>query len=244
MLTNPMKPQKLEISDSESSENEETVSKLDQAILVAAKANRLEDVEKCLQEGADVHCAGEDGWTPLMWSASNGNEEVARVLIHHGALVPYTRGGILGHQATEEETFVKPMDYHKAGKQSPLLWAAYKGHYSLVQLFINLGCSPLETDIHGNSAIHQAAAGGHIAILELLVNKGIDFAITNARGHTALELATDPATIAFIMKALNTNKCTSCTSDFNFKNLRFFCSSSKKFFCKDCSVVTMEYHNW
>ena len=136
------------------------------------------------------------------------------------------------------------MDYKKEGKQSPLLWAAYKGHYSLVQLFVKLGCSPLDRDIHGNSAIHQASAGGHIDILELFVNKGIDFDTTNARGHTALDIATDPPTIAFIKNAINTRKCTTCKSKFHFKNLRFFCNSGKKFYCKNCSIITMEYGNW
>lgn len=76
------------------------------------------------------------------------------------------------------------------------------------------------------------------------MNKGIDFEARNARGHTALELATDPETKKFITNALNTRKCEACGSAFSFRNVRFFCNSGRRFYCKQCSIVTMEYHTW
>jgi len=216
---------------------------------MAAKANRIQDVQTCLNSGALVFYAEEDNWPPLMWAVSNGNEAIARLLIRYGALDQYlypqqTEEVSVKKDEEEEGPYTKPTNFAKLGRQTPLLWAAYKGHYSLVQLLINLGCSALEYDIHGNNAIHQAAAGGHISILELFINKGIDFEVTNARGHTALDLATDPATKMFISKALNAAKCESCRSKFSFKNIRFFCNSGRKFYCKDCSITTIEYHTW
>ena len=43
--------------------------------------------------------------------------------------------------------------------------------------------SPLDIDIHGNTAVHQAAASVDIKVLECFLSRGVDVDIKNARGH-------------------------------------------------------------
>lgn len=52
--------------------------------------------------------------------------------------------------------------------------------------------SPLDIDMHGNSAVHQAAASGSKKVLECFLSRGVDVDIRNARGHTPFDLATAP----------------------------------------------------
>lgn len=51
--------------------------------------------------------------------------------------------------------------------------------------------SPLDIDMHGNTAVHQAAASGNKKVLECFMSRGVDVDIKNARGHTPLDLSTD-----------------------------------------------------
>jgi len=50
--------------------------------------------------------------------------------------------------------------------------------------------SPLDIDMHGNTAVHQAAASGEKKVLECFLSRGVDVDVKNARGHTPLDLAT------------------------------------------------------
>ena len=111
-----------------------------------------------------------DGWNPLLWASSNGNEEIVRMLIKHNACVPYlnqnqedmtaspekTNANMSGGGGFDEEydPFVKPKDAKKVGKYTPLHWASYKGHFKVVWLLLKEKLSPLDIDMHGNTAVH------------------------------------------------------------------------------------------
>lgn len=62
-----------------------------------------------------------------------------------------------------------------------------------------------------------------------------------------MDLVTEPSTKNLIRKAINTKKCENkdCSSKFDFKNIRFYCSQSQKFFCKKCvSSEKWVYEKW
>lgn len=73
---------------------------------------------------------------------------------------------------------------------------------------------------------------------------GVDVDVKNARLHTPMDLATEPLTKALINKATKTKNCESCKAKFDFKNIRFYCSASQKFFCKNCSSTGWVHENW
>jgi len=70
---------------------------------------------------------------------------------------------------------------------------------------------------------------------------GIDIDLKNARGHTPLDLATDPDCKRLINDALKTSNCVNCQSEFDFKNLRYLCLTSGRFFCSNCSNTSWDY---
>ena len=136
----------------------------------------------------------------------------------------------------EYDPFVKPKDAKKVGKYTPLHWASYKGHFKVVWLLLKEKLSPLDIDMHGNTAVHQAAASGKKRVLECFLSRGVDVDVKNARGHTPLDLATAPEVKQLILSAMNTKRCNICKSKFDFKNIRYYCESCSKFFCSKCST--------
>lgn len=96
--------------------------------------------------------------------------------------------------------------------------------------------SPLDIDMHGNTAVHQAAACEDKKVIECFLSKGVDVDVKNARGHTPLDLATNPEVKQLILKAMNTKNCVICYSKFDFKNIRYYCESCKRFLCINCST--------
>ena len=142
------------------------------------------------------------------------------------------------------DPFIKPKDARKVGKYTPLHWASYKGFYKIVWILLKIGMSPLDIDMYGNSAVHQAAASGNLKVLQCYLARGVDVDMKNARGHSPLELTTEPETKKLISQATKTEKCESCKSKFDFKNIRYYCEISKKFYCKNCSYTTWVYEHW
>jgi ankyrin repeat protein len=188
-----------------------------------------------------------DGWNPLLWAACNGNEEIVRILLARNAHLPYLpkqkdSQQEVAQESTEAEEdhdpFQKPKDARKEGKYTPLHWASYKGYFKLVWVLLKIGISPLEIDMYGNTCVHQAAASGNLKILKTYLSRGVDVDIKNARGHSPLDLTTEPNTKQLILTAYKTKACQNpdCKSKFDFKNIRYFCEASAKFFCKKCSI--------
>lgn len=64
--------------------------------------------------------------------------------------------------------------------------------------------TPLDIDMHGNTAVHQAAASGKKKVLECFLSRGVDVDIKNARGHSPMDLATQQEVKELISKAINT----------------------------------------
>ena len=67
----------------------------------------------------------------------------------------------------------------------------------------------------------------------------------NSRGHTPLDLVTEKSTKELILLATKTKACENrdCRSKFDFKNIRFYCEVSKKFFCKLHSITMWVFEN-
>jgi hypothetical protein len=105
--------------------------------------------------------------------------------------------------------------------------------------------SPLDIDMHGNTAVHQAAASGSKKVLECFLSRGVDVEIKNARGHSPLDLATQSEVKDLILKATSTKNCANkaCKSKFDFKNIRYYCESCKQFFCIKCSKSLWVFEN-
>lgn len=79
------------LEDEEENEEEEeeiTQDQLDEGLLKACKDDNVEEAQFYLSKHASPTIEKE-GWNPLLWAASNGNEDIVRLLIKAGACSPY-----------------------------------------------------------------------------------------------------------------------------------------------------------
>jgi ankyrin repeat protein len=117
---------------------------LDEALVWAAKADRVEAIDRLVELGASVEADPYRG-TPLAWAAANGRVAAIRRLIELGA-DPNGRG-----------TFGGPT--HGEGVP-PLHLAAQSGHEEVVDLLLELGADPTIRDrLYDGTAAGWAAHG-------------------------------------------------------------------------------------
>lgn len=140
-------------SDSEAEEG--TVlsqEELDSKLLAAVKENNYEEVEEMLFKQANA-AVEKDGWNPLLLAASNGNEDIVRLLLKKNAHLGYkNKHADIDSQEKkssdqeQKDPFVKPKDASKVGKLTPLHLASYKGHIKVVWLLLKNELSALDID--------------------------------------------------------------------------------------------------
>ncbi|MDD5181510.1 MAG: ankyrin repeat domain-containing protein [Gallionellaceae bacterium] len=139
-----------------------------QGLLKSVEAEDRAAVVLFMSCGVDVNTSDERGWTPLMISSFNGNEEVAELLIRNGADVHTKDNGGYG----------------------PMHWAAYNGYYKVIRLLLEKKADPNGRSNFGWTPLMQAATRGHLIAAGQLISGGADVNLTSKDGWTALHKAT------------------------------------------------------
>jgi len=100
---------------------------------------------------SDINEEGYLGCTPLSWAAYNGHEEVVKMLLARGEVVP-----------------------DKANKlgRTPLLDAARNGHEEVVKLFLGREeVNPNTLDEGGETSLFNAVVSGHEGVVKILLGR-------------------------------------------------------------------------
>ncbi|CAJ1380292.1 unnamed protein product [Effrenium voratum] len=216
-------------AEDEEAEGEQADGTLDPDLLAACIRNDTEAAKRLIEQGANPCCEDQRQWSPLIWAASHGNEDLTRLLIKHNAAEVYKY---------DETTKAKK-------KHSPLHWAAFKGHLKVLWLLMappqNL--SHHERDAIGNTPLHQAAAGGNLECAKCLMAQGCDVLAKNDRGHTPFALCTDPEVQQLLQNAMNATACKASGKQFSSTVLRYLCSWSLDVFCEKEVTQTFVYEH-
>jgi hypothetical protein len=77
-----------EEGEEEDQEEEMSQEQLDDNLLKSCKDNNNEDAAMWLSKHASP-TVEKEGWNPLLWASSHGNEVLLRLLIKHNACAPY-----------------------------------------------------------------------------------------------------------------------------------------------------------
>jgi ankyrin repeat protein len=126
---------------------------LDEALVWAAKAGRVEAVRLLVELGAGVDADPYRG-TPLAWAAVNGRVDAVRTLVELGA-DPDRRGTFGGLTHGQGVTAIQ--------------LAAQAGRREAVVALLDLGADPLIRDeLHGGTAHGWARSGGHDELAAIL----------------------------------------------------------------------------
>lgn len=172
-----------------------------QDFLKAADANNRTAVGLYLSAGFPVDLADERGWTPLMISSFNGNEEIAKLLIQSGANVnardaagygPMHWAAFNGYVNVIKLLVIKQADVNAQSQHgwTPLLQAATRGHLTACSILIASGANVNLASKDGWTPLHKACANGHFEVAKLLLTYHADRNAKHQDGATPLSIAT------------------------------------------------------
>ena len=143
----------------------EMVNVMNNDLFEAAKYGYIENVERLLDEGANINF-NRYGTTALMISSTNNYTEIVKLL------------------GRESE-----IDLQDNGGWTALMMASLNGHMETAQILLDYNALPNIIDDNGETALILASMMGHPDIVELLLNKGANINIVNDDGDMALDIA-------------------------------------------------------
>ena len=151
---------------------------------IAADEGHLDFCKILLEKSIfDVNMTDDDGWTPLHFSARDGNYELFQFFLDNGGDVSQKTedGSNFLHIAADEGhlDFCKALierhfdDVHATDVDgwTPLHYSARNGSYDLFQFFCDIGIDPYLKTNDGCNCLHIAADDGHLAFCRTLLEK-------------------------------------------------------------------------
>ncbi|MDP2142602.1 MAG: ankyrin repeat domain-containing protein [Gallionella sp.] len=169
--------------------------------LKSAEKHDLNALGIYLGTGIPVDTRDDRGWTPLMISSFNGNEDMAELLIRSGADVhttdnagygPMHWAAFNGYRNVIKLLVIKHANVNARSNHgwTPLLQAATRGQLDAGIALIAAGANVNLSSNDGWTPLHKACANGHSDMVRLLLARGADRNAQYQDGVSPLALAT------------------------------------------------------
>lgn len=136
-------------------------------LLMGAKLHQRNWVSAGLEDGAPVDARDSGGMTALMWASGDGDVELMRELLRHGA-DPLLRSNT---------------------SNTALGCAAMHGECAAIEILLASGATANDRTSGGGTPLHLAVAMGMTDAAELLIKHGADVNARDARGRSVLTVA-------------------------------------------------------
>jgi ankyrin repeat protein len=143
------------------------MDRIDQELIVAARANNLPDVSRLLSVGADVNARDDYGGTPLISASLQGHVQVVTELLDHGADV----------------------DVKDNSDWTALHYACFNDHVAVGNELLSRGANIEAKTGEGDTPLHHAALRDHFPVVKALLSGGADILAANINGHLPIHQA-------------------------------------------------------
>ena len=140
---------------------------MNRALLDAAAAGRVHEVENLIRKGADINCTDTQGRTPLILAVENGQSSALRVLLQSNAELAVT----------------------DVSGNNPLLIAVRRGDAKSIYMLVQAGINVNSRGPEDNTPLHIALAKRNFVMTQTLVHLGANVHFKNRNGLTAVDLA-------------------------------------------------------
>ncbi|XP_070697967.1 kinase D-interacting substrate of 220 kDa B [Pempheris klunzingeri] len=168
-----------------------------QSLFGYVEEENLAAIKAHLDKFKDVDSRSDNGQTPLMVAAEQGNLEIVQELIRRGANVnlddvdgwtALISAAKEGHIEVVRELLENNanLEHRDMGGWTALMWAAYKGRTDVAQLLLDKGANPNITGQYSVYPIIWAAGRGHAEIVHLLLQHGAKVNCSDKYGTTPL----------------------------------------------------------
>ncbi|XP_066918575.1 ankyrin repeat and SAM domain-containing protein 3-like [Clytia hemisphaerica] len=183
-------------------EEREEVIQLD--LHTAALIGDYDMVRDCIHKKSDLDHTNRGGWTPLMYAAYVGRDNILNMLLDAGARIDIQSKSVkLGSTALmlasycATESIMYFLLQHGASinlrdgeGMTSLFHAVRQGHQSAVKLLASKGADlDLGQYLTGITPIMEAAISGHELIFNILLDHGADITRRTKKGETVKSLA-------------------------------------------------------
>ena len=138
----------------------------DASFAESCRAGRVDEVVENLKAPQNPNVVSNRG-TALTWAATNGQEEVARLLLEAGA----------------------DTEWKDDFESTALRLAAFNGHGEVVSILLEFGADMEAVDTYGRRPLHLASLKGHADVAQLLLDSGADEEAEDRGGHRPLHYA-------------------------------------------------------
>ncbi|XP_060938325.1 kinase D-interacting substrate of 220 kDa B [Limanda limanda] len=168
-----------------------------QTLFSYVEEENLAAIKAHLDKFKDVDSRSDNGQTPLMVSAEQGNLEILQELIKRGANVnlddvdcwtALISAAKEGHIEVVRELLENNanLEHRDMGGWTALMWAGYKGSTDVAQMLLDKGANPNITGQYSVYPIIWAAGRGHADIVHLLLQHGAKVNCSDKYGTTPL----------------------------------------------------------
>ncbi len=153
-------------------------------LVSAVKAGSQENLDLAMERGATLAARDLDGSSLLQVAEKRQQNDMARILIRHGADIHQRIGqneDSLLHLAASKENFgfaallieagISPNISNGRGV-TPLHIATKRGNEYLTRLLLDHKADANVVDLNGDSALHLAARAGNLPLIQLLIRHG------------------------------------------------------------------------
>ena len=179
---------------------EPDTSMLTAELIHASGYGKLDQVEKLLNQGADVNAGDIYDGSALLTAASQGRYEIAELLINHGADVnaQNARYGTALQAAASRNHYKIAKLLLNAGADvnacggfygNALQAAASRNHYEIAELLLNHDADVNSRDKDCCNALHTAIGAQNYEMIKLLLNHGVNVNARDKIGESSLHYA-------------------------------------------------------
>jgi len=176
-------------------------------LMRAIRNNDVGKVREAIDAGVDINFTKEvSNWTPLMWAASFGHVEIAKLLIDKGANVnaisassdksggqetPLMIAALRGNTEIAKLLIEKGADVQAKNSEgwTPFIWAASFNQVETAKLLLEKGAEIDGKSSDGITPLWRAASFGHNEIIKFLIANGADVNAKDLNGNTAMDTA-------------------------------------------------------
>ncbi|PSN45791.1 hypothetical protein C0J52_10757 [Blattella germanica] len=178
--------------------NCDTVDKFGNSVIhYAAKGNLPHLLELILKPNCSIDMTNNEGVTPLMGAALEGNEQVAIVLLKHGAnphIIDKSGNNVMHYVALRNIVCLVKLllesgceiDISNGEGVTPLMRAVAMGNKEVAITLLQYGANPHAKDKSGSCVMHYAVERNIPELIETLMNFKCDVNCSNTEGVTPL----------------------------------------------------------
>ena len=146
--------------------------------------------ELLLENSGDVQASDDDGWTPLLFASINGQCDVTRFLLRHGARIDVLSSRSTRHGLSfGDKDTLYPHIPHERRRHSPLAVATQNGHSGIVHLLLEAGGNVNFAGLLRTTALMYASWYGNEEIAKIQLKHGADTSLKDEKGRDAMAWA-------------------------------------------------------